>query len=377
MTPREILASEYVEKYSGPVLFIDPQVAYDKVKQFRVAMPRVEVNYAIKSNPYVDVLRAVAEAGGSFDVASLQEAELALDLADASTIVYSNPVRPAHYLSKCSAQGIKWFVVDNIHELMKVVNHVEDPQIYIRLDIPNDKAAYSLAGKFGVELAEATRIVDYCAEHRINLRGCSFHAGSQMTDKHGWLNGIRAAKKLFHYMEYKGLRADFLNLGGGFPAAYHSEHNTTINQIGQVINEEINDLPDYFRIIAEPGRYICAEAGHLLAQVISTTVRNNQMWAYLDTGVFHGTFEPHCSDAFLYHTETVSNKPRVKFTVAGPTCDSMDIVSKNMYLPHNLEDGDFVVFRNAGAYSITYATNFNGFPMPKVVAFNQRGDYHG
>lgn len=369
MDPRDILASRYVTDYTGPILFVDPEVVYQNVKRFQAAMPRVEVNYAVKSNSCPQILKAVAAAGGSFDVASAQEAQLVLNQTTAgpSKVLYSNPVRPDRYLQQCSSYGINWYVVDSMHELIKVVKNTAKPQIYIRLDVPNDLAEYSLAGKFGMSLKESESIVDYCAEHGIALRGVSFHAGSQITNPIGWSVGIQLAKKLFHYMEYKGLHPDFLNIGGGFPVKYANTSKLDINVIGEAINNEIADLPDRFRIVAEPGRFISAQSCNLLAQVISTTIRNNQLWAYLDIGVFHGLIESSQSESFQYHTETVSQKPRVKFTIAGPTCDSMDIVSKSTYLPHNLKDGDFVVFQNAGAYSITYATNFNGFPAPKLV----------
>lgn len=372
MNSRDLFDHPSVNSYSGPILFIDPEVARIKVKRFQAAMPRVAVNYAIKSNPHPSILRAVAVCNGSFDVASLVETQdvLTHTSIEATRLVYSNPIRPERYLVESSQLGVQWYVIDSLHELIKVTKTVKNPQVYIRLEVPNDQAAFPLAGKFGISLNDAPKLVDYCADHNVALRGVSFHVGSQTTNTQSWVTGIKLAKQLFHYMEYKGLHPDFLNLGGGFPAKYDRPLDVSIEQIGQAINDEIADLPEYFRIIAEPGRYVCAEACHLLAQVISTNVRDNLMWAYLDTGVFHGIIEASIGD-FAYHTETVSEKPRVKYTLAGPTCDSLDVVSKNIYLPHNLTDGDFVVFQNAGAYSITYATNFNGFPAPKVVVLEE------
>lgn len=368
MDARDLFEHDAVKRYTGPVLFIDPQVVRDKVRRFQAALPRVAVNYALKSNPEPSILTAVAECGGSFDVASLGETEDVLKntSVDPGSLVYSNPVRPERYLRQSFQMGVRWFVVDSMHELIKLSKSTVDPQVYIRLEVPNDLATFSLAGKFGVHLNDAPRLVDYCVEHGISLRGVSFHVGSQTTSPSGWVTGIHMAKQLFHYMEFKGLTPDFLNIGGGFPARYAARLDVSIEQIGEAINNEIAELPDYFRIIAEPGRFICAEACHLVAQVISTNIRNNSLWVYLDTGVFHGIIEASLGE-FAYHTETVSEKPRVKYTVAGPTCDSLDVVSKNIYLPHNIKDGDFVAFQNAGAYSIPYATNFNGFPAPKVV----------
>lgn len=365
MTPREILSSKFVGNYTGPLLVTNLDVVRQKIELFRTALPRVAINYAVKANPHPAILKAVIDSGGSFDVASLQEAVDVLSLgADSSSIVYSNPIRPAHYLEECSAQGIDWYVVDNMHELIKLAKHTKNPQIYIRLAVPNTHAAYSLAGKFGATLPEAEKLVDYCISHDLKLRGVSFHPGSQNLSGEAWTGGIRMAKQLFHYMMYKGLTPDFLNLGGGFPATYMQKIDDFV-QYCEPIRRELEDLPDNFRIIAEPGRYICAETMHLLCKVISMTIRDNQLWAYLDAGVFHGIFEA-CTN-FEYRTECTSTKPRVQYTIAGPTCDSMDIVSKKAYLPHNLVDGDFIVFQNLGAYSTTYATDFNGFPRPRVI----------
>lgn len=365
MKPRDILSSKFVTDYTGPVFVTNLDVVRQKIELFRTALPRVELNYAVKANPHPAILKAVIENGGSFDIASLQEAVDVLDLgADSSSIVYSNPVRPASYLKDSSDLGIRWFVVDNMHELLKVAKHVDNPQIYIRLAVPNTHAAYSLAGKFGATLEEAEKLVDYCVSHELSLRGVSFHPGSQNLSGEAWTAGIRMAKQLFHYMMYKGLTPDFLNLGGGFPATYMKQLADFVEYC-EPIRRELQDLPDSFRIIAEPGRYICAETMQLLCRVISTTIRDNQLWVYLDAGVFHGIFE--ASTDFEFRTEATSTKPRVSYTIAGPTCDSMDIVSKKAYLPHNLVDGDFIVFQNLGAYSTAYATDFNGFPKPKVI----------
>jgi ornithine decarboxylase len=367
MQARDILTSDYVTNYNGPLLLIDPAIVSERVRRFTAAMPRVEVNYAIKSNPHPAIMRAVHEGGGSFDVASLQEVQQVLDLGDAdiSKVVYSNPIRPPRYLKQADAVGVKWFVVDSLHELIKVQRNVVDPQVYIRLTVPNDNARFPLVGKFGISAKDAEELIDYCADHKIALRGVSFHVGSQCTSADGWVKGIKIAKQVFHYMQYKGIEPDFLNLGGGFPASY-VEQAPSIEELGEKINAELADLPDTFRIVAEPGRYVCAEACHLLAQAISVTTREGLMWVYLDTGVFHGIIEASMND-FAYQMETVSTKLHIPCAFAGPTCDSSDIVTRKGHIAHDFADGDFVVFKNAGAYSTGYTTEFNGFPALRAV----------
>lgn len=365
MTPNQILNSKFVDLYQQPILIMSTEPVLKQINNFKQAMPNVQINYAVKCNPQHKVLQVLSDNDCSFDVASIAEVEMLAKIKgiDFSRVLYSNPVRPIRYIKRAAQLGIKWFVVDSINEVNKVVANCSDAQLYIRIIVPNKDSQFPLTGKFGVNLDDAKLIIDYCAEHNISLRGVSFHVGSQCSNVDNWVAGINICRVVFDYMISKGLSPDFIDLGGGYPIE-HSTKVTSIDEIGCAINEALKQFENV-KVVAEPGRYIVSEAGHILCQVVSTNIRNGIKWVYLDVGVFHGLVEMSV-DGFDYKFETLDNKQGYCVAIAGASCDSLDIVKKSAYMP-DVQDGQHVVVVNAGAYTTTYGTKFNGFPAPITI----------
>ena len=374
MEAKDLLNSQYSATYTGPVLVYDTKQLKRNVAEFKQALPNVQINYAVKANPAHEVLQTLMQEGASFEVASLNEV-VALELADwelggafdFNRVLYSNPVRPEQYVQRAVDKGVNWFVVDNEQEIAKVLRHSRKANFYIRLVVSNHKSHFPLTGKFGVDLHRAIKLVNYCKAYGAKLRGVTFHVGSQCTNIDNWIDGIGTANDLFAYMRQVGFNPDFLDLGGGYPVVY--DHSVpSIREISDAITPELEKLKG-FRIVAEPGRYLSANAGHMLCQVISTNVRDGLKWVYLDSGVFHGMTEAAQSpDQFKYNYVTEHDPKETEIcAIAGPTCDSLDIVTKVQPLPRGLREGDFVVIENAGVYTTSYGTDFNGFPAPKIV----------
>ena len=117
-------------------------------------------------------------------------------------------------------------------------------------------------------------------------------------------------------------------------------------------------------VLAEPGRYMVADAGCFVTRVMGATKRDGRKWLHIDAGVFGGLFE--AFEGIRHPIDTDRSGPLVPWNVAGPTCDSIDVVLRDIELPDDLQEGDFLYFRNAGAYTTAYASTFNGFPLPEV-----------
>jgi len=123
------------------------------------------------------------------------------------------------------------------------------------------------------------------------------------------------------------------------------------------------EFPTGVEIFVEPGRAVVGEAGILVSTVIAKARRNGQNWLYLDVGVFNGLMES--IGGFRYSMTTDRDGPVQKWVVAGPSCDSLDVIAKGIELPE-LQIGDKVYIASAGAYTTAYASRFNGFPIPKT-----------
>jgi len=351
--------------YSKPFLLVDSNIVRDKTRRFKAAMPRVHPHYAVKANPDPRVLKTLIEEGAGFEIASIAELDLLLSLGvPAAEIYYSNPMKSRAYLEYAAAKGVEWYVLDSVEELRKIVSVKADAKMYLRIDTPNIGSDWPLAGKFGAHTAEIKGIITEAVKLNADLAGVTFHVGSQCRNPQNWRVGIERAKKVFADMRRVGLNPRLLNLGGGYPVR-HVKPIPSIEVIADVVNTAIADLPADIRVMAEPGRYLVSDAAYFVCRVVGTATRNGKRWMYWDAGMFGGIIET--TEGLRYEILTDRKGRDIPWAVAGPTCDSVDILMRDEMLPEDMQEGDFIYIPNSGAYTTAYASNFNGFPLPDVV----------
>jgi ornithine decarboxylase len=113
-----------------------------------------------------------------------------------------------------------------------------------------------------------------------------------------------------------------------------------------------------------------SDAGYFVCRVLGTATRGGKRWMHWDAGMFGGVIET--TEGLKYRIRTDRSGPDIPWTVGGPTCDSVDVVLRDEPLPSDLDEGDFIYIRNAGAYTTAYASQFNGFPLPEVRVFESK-----
>jgi ornithine decarboxylase len=358
------------QNYTRPFLILDTALVRDKAQRFRAALPRVRPHYAVKANSDRRVLRTLMQEGCGFEIASTAELDLLLALGvDADQVFYSNPMKSRQAIAHAAAQGVAWYVVDSVDELRRVHETKGDAHLYLRVATPNIGSDWPLSGKFGAGAAEAREIIATAAKLGADLAGVTFHVGSQCRNPENWRVGLEKARTLFDAMAKAGLRPRLLDIGGGFPVR-HVKPIPSIEVIGEVVNEALRAFPEEVRVIAEPGRYMVSDAGYFVCRVIGTTTRAGKRWMHWDAGLFGGVMET--TEGLKYRVRTDRSGPDVPWHVAGPTCDSVDVVLRDEPLPSDLQEGDFIYLRNAGAYTTAYASEFNGFPLPEVRVFESK-----
>jgi ornithine decarboxylase len=366
----EIVRQAARQKYHRPFLILDTAIVRGKVRRFRAAMPRVRPHYAVKANPDRRVLKVLAQEGCGFEIASTAELDLLLSLGvPAAEVFYSNPVKSRESIAYAAGKGVEWFVVDSVDELRRVLEAKRDAKLYLRIATPNIGSDWPLSGKFGAGAGDAREIVSTAARLGADLAGVTFHVGSQCRNPENWRVALEKARALFDLMSRSGLRPRLLNIGGGFPVR-HVKPIPSIEVIGAVVNEGLKAFGDDVHVIAEPGRYLVSDAGYFVCRVLGTATRAGKRWMHWDAGLFGGVIES--SEGLRYRIRTDRAGPDIAWTVAGPTCDSVDIVMREEPLPSDLQEGDFVYIRNAGAYTTAYASQFNGFPLPEVRVFESK-----
>jgi ornithine decarboxylase len=160
-----------------------------------------------------------------------------------------------------------------------------------------------------------------------------------------------------------------LDIGGGFPVDY-LRPALPIEEFCAPIRAALEKLPPGVRIIAEPGRYIAAPAAIAVASVMGRAMRDDRWWYYLDDGLY-GSYSGQMYDHSVFPVDALRSSTEIFPSVlAGPTCDSIDVVREKLDLP-KLEIGDLVVGRVMGAYTWASASEFNFFPKATVLALDQ------
>ena len=351
--------------YPGPFLLMDSAIVRDRARQFQSTLPGITPHFAVKANPDVRILKALLAEGVSFEIASRQELELLLSLGVApADIFFSNPVKPRDHIAFAADAGVEWFVIDCVEELRKVHGIKPDAKLYLRIYTSNEGAVCPLSGKFGAHPDDIEAILAEAVALAADLAGVTFHVGSQCINVDNWRIGIRAAHEVLRRLAAAGLAPRLLDLGGGFPVRL-GDPVPDITEIAGIIRRELSAIDMPLRLIAEPGRFLVAEAGCLVTSVVGTTRRNSERWLYLDAGFYSGLME--LKDGVPYVLDTERDGRPVPWTIAGPTCDSIDVCFKGYPLPADLAEGDLVYVRSAGAYSSACSTRFNGFPSPQVL----------
>jgi ornithine decarboxylase len=358
-----------------PYLAVNLDTVRDRYARLTAVLPAAQIHYAMKCNPDQAILSCLAMEGCRFEVASIGELELLRSNGvNPVDVLYSNPVKPPAHVAVAHEAGIWRFAVDCEAELRKVARYAPGAAVYVRLRVDDRDAAFPLSLKFGAEADVARSLLNQARELGLRPYGLTFHVGSQCVAPRAWRSAIASAGRLMQQLSDDGIRLQMLDLGGGFPACY-GPSVPAIELFGTAIRQALDTLlpyqPDH--LLIEPGRYLVAEAAVLVTTVICREQRAGEEWLYLDVGVYNGLMETQqMRHAWVYPilTDAWSGPPvaTLPYTVAGPSCDSADTMFIRMELPADLDIGDQLYIGTAGAYTLSYASNFNGFPVPHVVA---------
>lgn len=349
---------------------------YDRfVNAFQSEQTQGLMYYAMKANANQNVIDLVVRKGGGLEIASLPELERALQAgADGYHIICSHPFKQPTFLRRMQEVGVYAVVADSADELEKIARYAPGMRVYFRLSVDNTGSVLPLAGKFGVDAELALELCDQARKLGLPVIGLSFHVGSQCLNPNNWANAIRACGEVWRTAGERGHDFYFLDIGGGYPAGhYHTPEIPTVEEIGVVVMDAVREfIPanDRLMLVLEPGRGFVGESGRLLATVMGKAIRRtpngDQQWLYLDVGVFNGLMETFEGFPPVVSPLHEIDRPTVSYTLAGPSCDSADVMARNLTLPE-LEVGDTLVFYDTGAYTNEYAAAFNGFPIPHVI----------
>ena len=309
-----------------PFLAMDGDVVLSKYLTMRACFPSATIYYAVKANPVPDLVALLAAVGAGFDISSRHELDLCLSLnVAAQQLSYGSPLKSADDIAYAYKHGVRCFAFDSQTELEKLALHAPGAGVMCRLLTSGEYADWPLSRTFGCDVEMAGDLLLESRNLGLDPLGVMFHVGSQQTDPH-WQKPVREAASIVHRLAAQDIQ-----------------------------------------LVLESGRSLVAEAGVIETEVVLVarkSRRDQTRWVYLDVGKFGGLAKT-LNESIKYRFRTARDGETGPVVLAGPTCDSADVLyQRNVYaLPLDLACGDRIEILSAGAYTSSYASaGFNGFP---------------
>ncbi len=369
-------AAAYIaaNSFDKPTLVISRERVAAQYDALHSGLGEAHIHYAVKANPAPEIIRLLVKKGSGFDAASRAEIELCLSQgAKPENISFGNTIKRASDIAFAHSAGVTLFAADSEAELDKIAAHAPGARVYLRLIVENSMADWPLSRKFGCAGSALPALLNHAVAVGLVPFGLSFHVGSQTRKAEFWNPVLDQVAPLWHAARADGHDLQLLNLGGGFPAFYGESIEAPRAYAAAVISAVKARFGDVPQLMAEPGRGLVAEAGHIAAEVMLVSRKSADdlhRWVYLDIGRFSGLAETE-GEAIRYQIVTSHDGEETgPCVLAGPSCDSADILyeKRPIHLPLSLRDGDKVMIRACGAYTSSYSSvGFNGFPPLDVI----------
>ncbi|CAK0757620.1 ornithine decarboxylase [Gammaproteobacteria bacterium] len=365
----------FSETRETPFLVVLQDRIRQKFEAFRTGFPAAKIYYAVKANPGTEVLILLRDLGSYFDIASVYELDQVLALGvSPDRVSFGNTIKKARHVREAFDKGVRLFATDSEADVRQLAQAAPGSRVFFRLlmDAVTSDSDWPLSKKFGCQPRLLMELVALAADLGLVPYGISFHVGSQQREIPAWDAALARVSELFDWLREEGHSLQAINMGGGFPADYLIQSNPLsvyAGEINRYLSEYFTDpVPE---IYLEPGRGLVGDAGVLVSEVVLIAKKSRtdlKRWVYTDVGVFNGLIET-LDESIKYPIHTDRQGETGGVMLAGPTCDSLDIMYEDYpyQLPLSLEIGDRLYWLSTGAYTASYsAIEFNGFPPLKT-----------
>jgi len=350
----------------------------------------ITICYSVKACGNINILRFLAEADSGFDVVSGGELYRALEAGgDASKIVYAGVGKTDKEIAEALNAGIGYFNIESGAELENLIKLARDngaarPKAALRVnpDIDYKTHAYIRTGKketkFGVDIERALKVfADYGDNDAVELCAIHVHLGSGGKKIDPYVNAVKKILPVIDELRSRGHNIEALDLGGGYGADYESG---TVPSAAEYASGIVPLLKGKnLKLILEPGKSICANAGVMLTRVLYTKQGGSKQFVIVDAGM-NDLIRPPLYDAFHFiwpckvdanfvpqqRAADLKMEGAEVVDVVGPICESADFLAKDRALPP-IKRGDILSVFTAGAYCFTMSSNYNARCRPAEV----------
>jgi diaminopimelate decarboxylase len=333
------------------------------------------VCYAVKANSNLAVLALLAKLGSGFDIVSGGELARVLKAGgDAARIVFSGVGKTVTEIEQALEHEIRCFNVESSAELARIAEvaaaHGVTAPVSLRVnpDVDAGTHPYISTGlrenKFGIDVHSALPAYRQAADSAsLAVHGVDCHIGSQLTEITPFVDALDRVLQLVDQIESEGIRIGHLDLGGGLGVPYREEHPPSPQQYVAPLLARLQYTDK--EILIEPGRAIAANAGVLVTEVLYLKQTDEKNFAIVDAAM-NDLIRPSLYSAWQ-NIVPVSHRPGDPLTwdIVGPVCETGDFLGKERSL--NLQSGDLLAVRSAGAYGFTMSSNYNSRPRAAEI----------
>jgi len=339
------------------------------------------VCYSVKACGNINILEFMAKAGSGFDIVSGGELFRVQKAAgDCSKVVYAGVGKTDKEIIAALDAGIAYFNIESETELQNLIHLAKQTgktakaALRVNPDIDLGTHAHITTGvketKFGVDFERAEKVfADFGSNENVKLCAIHIHLGSGGKTIEPYCQAVKKVLPLIEKLRQKGYTIEAIDFGGGFGADYESETVPSATDYASGIVPLLKDMN--LKLILEPGKSICANAGILVSRVLFTKTSGSKKFAIIDAGM-NDLIRPALYDAFHFiwpvkvdenfvpqqRADDLKLKGTEIIDIVGPICEGADFLAKDRALPP-VNRGDLIAAFTAGAYGFTMSSNYN------------------
>jgi len=374
----EIPVSMLAREFGTPLFIYSRYFFENRFKLFNNAFSKINhrIFFAVKSNFNINVIRLFYLLGAGVDVNSAGELFRAIKAGvKPEDIIFSGVGKTDEEIVLGLNNKIKFFKAESLGEIIlinniaKSLNRTANIAIRVNPDVDPKTHPYISTGlktnKFGINTEDAFFAFKEAARmHNIKIVGLDMHIGSQVLSVDAYKQAVERLSELYYRLKDIGIKIEHFDIGGGMGVRYKEEETMDVELLAEILSPLLNKLD--CQILFEPGRYLTANGGILVAKALYEKSNGQKNFLIIDAAMTE-LLRPSLYKAY-HHIQPVKlkNNKEITVDVVGGVCESGDYLAKDRKM-EKIDAGELLAILGAGAYGMTMSSNYNGRRRPPEI----------